>query len=662
MKNSPFIGPLAGLMLGILLADQFIKNILSSNNKILLLFFLLLFCLILWRRKVFVLIVFVSFTILGWLRFESYNLTEKIPETLIYKELDLKLKIIDDFRSSENFYKYKAEIISIDTFDFKNAYVLLYVRKNNEKLYSDDEIWVQSTMLNNQKPLNFHQFDYSKYLERKKIHYSIFVDTISHRETSRNSIDYFTSKFKNNIHQKLLEFGYNLQTTDIISAMILGNRTEMDKEIEESYRRTGVVHILSISGLHVMMVYSVFYFLLSPVSRLKNGKQIRVLISLILIWSFVILVGFHPPVLRSALMILVFHMAVVFKRQPNVYHSLAVSAFILLLFNPNFLFDVGFQLSYSAVFFIVYLHPIYQRYFRPKSKFSKITIGFVGTSISAQLGTLPFTIYYFNQTSGLFLAGNVAMISAAYLMIIGGMFSILLVEIGIDFQLWTKFFNGFIGLCNFYIDQLSKLDFLVFDTIRFRYWEAVLIFIAILYLRIVLLKPKYRTIIYGLALMILFEGQRIYSNYQLNRKQEIIVFHQNRNSILGIRKGKEMDIFIANPNDLNRIKTYLIRPYSIQEKIRKVKYFGIDESRESFYRKDGNSIRYDDKVIQLLKGNDDLSKVEANYLLIQNNANWESNLSGTQIILDGSNFLQDDLSSTNVWQTRIKGAFLIPVK
>ena len=87
--------------------------------------------------------------------------------------------------------------------------------------------------------------------------------------------------------------------------MILGNRTEMDKEIEESYRRTGVVHILSISGLHVIMVYSVL-FLLSPVSRLKNGKQIRVLISLILIWSFVILVGFHPPVLRSALMILVF--------------------------------------------------------------------------------------------------------------------------------------------------------------------------------------------------------------------------------------------------------------------------------------------------------------------------------------------------------------------
>src|SRR5690625_7540704 len=123
-------------MLGILLADQFLKNILSSNNKILLLIFSLLFCLMLWRRKAFVLIVFVSFTIIGWLRFESYNLTEKIPETLIYKELDLKLKLIDDFRSSENFYKSKAELFSINTFDFRIAYVLFYLRKKIENLYT----------------------------------------------------------------------------------------------------------------------------------------------------------------------------------------------------------------------------------------------------------------------------------------------------------------------------------------------------------------------------------------------------------------------------------------------------------------------------------------------------------------------------------------------
>lgn len=662
LKNSPFIAPLAGFILGILLADQFFIKALTSNTIFFILIFLLIIASLFWKKETFTLLIFFFFIVLGYGKFRSYNHTSQIPDFLMQKELNLKLKIIKDFRSSENFYKYKAEIISIDTSNFSNSYVLLYVKKNNVKLFNDDEIWIKSTLLNNQKPLNFHQFDYSKYLERKKIHYSTFVDTIHYRKINKNSINYFTSKFKDKIHQKLLDFGYNQHTTDIISAIILGNRTDMDKNIEENYRKTGVIHILSISGLHVMIVYSIFYFLLAPISRLKNGKQTRVLLSLILIWSFVILVGFQPPVLRSALMILVFHIAIVFKRQPNFYHSLVLSAFILLLFNPNFLFEVGFQLSFSAVFFIVYLHPIYQKIFQPKGKFSKIAIGFIGTSFSAQLGTLPFTIYYFNQTSGLFLAGNVVMVAAAYLMIIGGMFSILLIEIGIHCQIWTSLFNEFVWACNYYIESLSNLDFLVFDTIRFKYWESILVFIGILYVRILLFNPKYKTIVFGLLLLISFEGQRVYSNYHLSRRQEIIVFHENKNSILGIRKGKEMDIFVANPQNIERIKTYLIRPYLIQEKIKKVKYFNMDETRESFYVKDKNTIKFNEEEIHFINKTDLLSNVNAKYLLIQNNANWKHNLSETQIIIDGSNSFQNDLSSINIWQTRVKGAYLINVK
>src|SRR5690606_18467858 len=117
-----------------------------------------------------------------------------------------------------------------------------------------------------------------------------------------------------------------------------------------------------------MMVYSIFMILLYPIIFLRNGKIIRILLSLVLIWSFVVFVGFQPPILRSAVMISVFYITITFRRKPNVYHTLAVSALILLLINPNFLLDVGFQLSFSAVFFIVYLHPIYQKLFCPRNK------------------------------------------------------------------------------------------------------------------------------------------------------------------------------------------------------------------------------------------------------------------------------------------------------
>src|SRR5690606_1841508 len=124
-------------------------------------------------------------------------------------------------------------------------------------------------------------------------------------------------------------------------------------------------------------VYMMFYFLLYPMVYLKNGKIIRILVSLFLIWSYVILVGFQPPILRSALMITVFHVTITFHRKPNIYHTLTVTAFILLCFRTNFLFDIGFQLSYMAVFFIVYLHPIYQKIFKPRNYFSKLTVGFM---------------------------------------------------------------------------------------------------------------------------------------------------------------------------------------------------------------------------------------------------------------------------------------------
>src|SRR5690606_20306590 len=105
--------------------------------------------------------------------------------------------------------------------------------------------------------LNPHQFDYSDYLKRQKIYYTLFSDSILLKEKSGQGFLYFCSQLKKSIHNKLVKAGYDKQSVDQIGAMLLGDRTEMDKEVEDSYRKTGVVHILSISGLHIVMVYSI---------------------------------------------------------------------------------------------------------------------------------------------------------------------------------------------------------------------------------------------------------------------------------------------------------------------------------------------------------------------------------------------------------------------
>src|SRR5690606_16953070 len=114
------------------------------------------------------------------------------------------------------------------------------------------------------------------------------------------------------------------------------------------------------------------------------------------------------------------------------------------------------QLSYAAVFFIVWLMPVYRKILPLKNSRLTYIRDFVGTSISAQAGTFPIAAYYFHQSSGLFLAGNVLMIPASFLMISGGMFSVLLCSFHIELQLWTRLFNGFLRLCNEYIGWLSS--------------------------------------------------------------------------------------------------------------------------------------------------------------------------------------------------------------
>lgn len=663
MKNQPFIAPLTGLMLGILFAEFFPLQGLANGIKLLtFLFFVVFFIYFGFKRYDFFWISMV-FLICGWMFTSNFDSQQPIPSQKIGSESNVKLQIEEIYRPSAKFRKYKAKILQIDSL-ISNNYVLLYWRKENQELYPNDEIWLPAEILPTQKPLNPHQFDYSKWLRRQKIHYTIFSDTVYEKIKSGNSIAFKTSVYKRKTHRKLIENGYTKSSADLIGAMLLGDRTEMDPETEDNYRKTGVVHILSISGLHVMMVYSIFMILLYPLVYLKNGKLIRILLSLALIWSFVIFVGFQPPVLRSAVMISVYYITVSFRRKPNIYHTLAVSAFILLWINPNFLFDVGFQLSFAAVFFIVYLHPIYQKLFRPKSKLSKNIIAFVGTSVSAQLGTMPFTVLYFNQTSGLFLAGNIVMIIASYFMMAGGMLALIFLELNWNFEWWISLFNTIIEACNSYIRWLSSFDSLVFENISFTPLESVLILCLLILIGIIWKKPNFRNVLTALILIVCFQVQQMIQQEKFSRKKEMIVFHQTRNSVIGIRNGHQLDVYLMDNSDSVNIEKYLIKSYAVKEKIKIYNFKDLEEIQHLTYFKSESSIYLEGKHLARLSENQKEIQIAANYLLVQHNSEIIPELLDpeTQIIVDGSNYPNhlNDLE-TPVWNTREKGALIIPI-
>lgn len=174
MKSQPFLFPLSGLISGILFSESFRMSGNPNLKYLIAIVFLGVMILLLRKKAVFSSIVLIVFGIYGFLFSDFYNRWKPLPSNFVENETVVSLKINEIFRSSEKFRKYSAEILSIDSVQPKDVSVLLYWTKQNPELFAGEEIRIKTKLLNVQKPLNPYGFDYSKYLERKGIHYTIF--------------------------------------------------------------------------------------------------------------------------------------------------------------------------------------------------------------------------------------------------------------------------------------------------------------------------------------------------------------------------------------------------------------------------------------------------------------------------------------------------------
>src|SRR5690606_7904768 len=172
----------------------------------------------------------------------------------------------------------------------------------------------------------------------------------------------------------------------IIQALVLGEKKDIDKNLYNEYAAAGAVHILAVSGLHVGILYFILAFLLNPLKRIKSGSYLHAIIIVLLLWGFAMLSGLSPSVTRAVTMFSFFAVAGIFGRQTNTLNTLFLSFLTLLIINPMWLFQVGFQLSYLAVFFIVWLQPIFYKVGYSKSRIIRKIWTIISVTIAAQIG------------------------------------------------------------------------------------------------------------------------------------------------------------------------------------------------------------------------------------------------------------------------------------
>ncbi|WP_413532643.1 ComEC/Rec2 family competence protein [Empedobacter brevis] len=654
MKKYLFLTLTICFSIGIILSELLIS---ATNLRIIFfLLIILLFISLLKNNNRQNIITFLAIsTILGYYIHQNYNQKTKNDIESVSKMHLVKVLYISN--SSEKYTNYVVK--DIET----NEQILLHIKPQQQTLYPNDEIIIFGEKREIQKALNPYQFDYKRYLSRKNIYSQIFTNEIISFRKEGNGFRNWVAKSKVKIREKLTEQGYSLESRAIISSMLLGDRTELSQELNQSYVATGVVHILSISGLHVMMIYMILQFVLQPLLKLKHGTKIRIIISLISIWIFAFYVELQPPVFRSALMISIYYISELLNRPKNIFHTLSLSAFIILVFQPNYLFDVGFQLSFSAVFFIVWLNPIFDYYWKVKNSFLKKIKVMIATSLSAQIGTLPVSVLYFNQFSGLFLFGNLVLIPASFFMICGGIISIFLIIFDLNIPIYTWLFNHFIYYSNQYIYWLASFKFIAKD-VYISLFTAILIGIILYFLKPLFLKKSKLALFVCILCLFLIQIDRFYQVYQLNNSNELIVFNQYKNSIIGIRNQRNLTILSENPLD-EKTYNFTIKPYKIHERIKDVYFHSYDSNfKHQHFIKHQNSI--ETKTFQLLLNEEKHSSFLPTYVLIHqsNIYPFENNSKLKRVIADASNYPSiltelEEKSDSILWKTSQQGYFSI---
>jgi len=416
-------------------------------------------------------------------------------------------------------------------------------------------ITTNGLILKNKKPYNPNMFDYGSYLENQEIYAQVYTRPneikIGKYESSLWA-DF--SNFRETIISNLDHSAISKEELNVLNALILGQQQDISTEVLKDYQYAGAVHVLSVSGLHVGFILLFITFLLKPIGNSRKGSLLKLFLVVLSLWSFAVLTGLSPSIVRSVTMFSFLAFGVHLRRTVNIYHTLIVSMLLILLFKPSFLFDVGFQLSYLALFFILWLQPILAEIWQPKNKIIKYFWDIITVSFAAQIGAMPLSIYYFHQFPGLFFVTNLLILPLLGVIMAVGVIVILIATFhSVPFFI-AKTITFLISLLNAIIHWVATLDEFVIRNISFSKEMLWCSYLVIILLILWLKKPEFKRLTLAFCSIILLQTIFIFQKQETVNKRELIVFSSRKNTIIAERKGANVTIY-SNDSILKNLKT-----------------------------------------------------------------------------------------------------------
>lgn len=476
-------------------------------------------------------------------------------------------------------------------------------------------------------PKNPKEFDYRAYLMRKGITGQTYLrdsDWMNLQMNKANPVYAFSYRFRDILLASLRQSGLNGDEFGVAAALLLGYDEYLADEVRQRYVAAGAMHILCVSGLHVGIIYLMASALLGFLDRRKWQKTLKQVLLLAFIWFYALIAGLSPSILRASMMISFVIIGQMIQRKGFVINSIAASAFVLLCINPYNLFEIGFQLSYAAVVGIVVLQrPIYNLLYIKNRLLDKVW-QITTVALAAQMATIPFTLFYFNQITLYFWLSNLVMTPLSFIAIFSGM--------ALFFVSWIPVLNVWVGhlvwgtvyVMNAFVSWVEQLPWSIIKGLYVNGFEFAMLLLSLLMLMIAVATQRRRWLIGMLSLLLLFTVSQTYRGLAVNKQRDLVFYSLRKHTAIDFIVGNR-HVLLADSilmSDKSAVDYSLKGAWALKRLSMHPQVIGFDEDYEdATLLKRQNLVSFNGKLLALWDGSrlkDSLSyRLPVDYLLVR---------------------------------------------
>lgn len=592
-RKIPFVRLSIALTVGIIL-NVFAQGIPVTLVHISFILGLLILVLIFFTFKWRLLNGFIIHVCLLTLGFELAHFNNELNAPNHFKQYlnteNIILGVVTDKVEKQNSYRLTVSIRQIQDTSalLKEATgnLQVYIKKDSSHLPPQygDLISLKSAIKPIKNALNPDAFDFQWYWHLQNVHYQCF-STFDDFKILAHEQGYTLMATALKWQQYFLDIlKQHLNTGDeyaVAAALIVGNKEAITDEIKNAYIETGAMHILAISGMHFILIFKQIecFFDAFKIGN-RRWRGLKAVILVVLIGLFTLLTGLSASIVRAAAMATASVLAKAIKRQVSIFNSIAASAFILLVWNPLWLFDIGFQLSYAAVLGIAFWGDRFQKIVALENKVLRRLWSDVSIGLVAQVAVAPLAIYYFHQIPIYFwLSGLLASIISEIALFVGILLLIFNKIAVLSYSLGQILF-GSIWLMNNIIFKIQELPYSVLDDLALNIIEVIILYLFLIGIYIAFKKRLIRLLLYPLSMSLIFFILQAFSNFQNTSNGELIVYNIPKISLTEVNIGgicySFSKKFLEKNTSTDRIK-FATKNHHNSLKIKAIKQYNYNE-------------------------------------------------------------------------------------